>query len=96
MLHALGFRTDDPVKICHGLRRYRVIFNTVPAPVISEAQVRNCREDCIKIDLASQRGIAGRDVIWARGLPGKDVPESSGQLIAKTVIRLIAGREKSL
>jgi len=33
------------------------------------------------------------DVIWARGLPGKEAPESSGELIARTVLRLIAGKE---
>jgi len=94
LLHAMGFRTEDPGRLCHGLLRYRIIFNTAPAPVLSEEQISHCRPDCIKIDLASKLGIAGSDVIWARGLPGKDVPESSGLLIAKTAIRLIAGRER--
>lgn len=94
-LHAMRLRTEDPAKVCHGLLRYRVIFNTAPAPVLGEDQISHCRPDCIKIDLASKSGIAGKGVIWARGLPGKDVPESSGLLIAKTAIRLIAGRERS-
>ena len=42
----------------------------------------------MKIDLASVKGMEGGDVIWARGLPGKDAPESSGVLIGKTVLRL--------
>jgi hypothetical protein len=54
-----------------------------------------CKEDCLKIDLASHRGIEGEDVIWARGLPGKDAPESSGKLIVKTAIRLIE-KERAL
>ena len=35
----------------------------------------------------------GKDVIIARGLPGKDAPESSGELIARTAIRIAAGKE---
>lgn len=63
---------------------YAVIFNTAPAPVLDEAA---CREDAQLIDLASVKGIAGSNVIWARGLPGKDAPEDSGVLIAKTALR---------
>jgi hypothetical protein len=46
-----------------------------------------CPGKALKIDLASQPGIGGNDVIWARGLPGKNAPESSGKLIAQTVLR---------
>ena len=72
---------------------YRVIFNTVPSPVITEDESAQCRSDCLKIDLASEVGIAGDDVLWARGLPGKDAPESSGKLIAKTILRISCGKE---
>lgn len=94
MLTALGYPTVDPAALHYSLMRYRVIFNTAPERVLSEAQVQHCRADCVKIDLASRQGIAGRDVIHARGLPGKQAPESSGALIAKTVIRLLAKEEK--
>jgi len=93
MAQALGYRAEYIEKLGFSLMRYRVIFNTAPAAVLSEEQVTHCREDCVKIDLASKIGIAGKNVIWARGLPGKDAPESSGALIAKTVVRLISGRE---
>lgn len=93
MLQALGYGALEIGKLHYGLMRYRVIFNTVPYPVLSEEQVSHCRQDCVKIDLASKLGIAGDHVIWARGLPGKDAPESSGLLIAKTVIRLLQGKE---
>lgn len=73
------------------LSRYRIIFNTAPAPVFTETQL----PDCIKIDLASKKGMEGDDVIWARGLPGKMLPESSGRLIGETVLRLV-GKEAVL
>lgn len=91
ILRALGYRTEDPARLGQCVSRYRIIFNTVPAEVIAEGA--DFRKDCIKIDLASQPGIAGSDVIQARGLPGRDAPEASGQLIAKTVIRLLNGKE---
>ena len=96
ILKALGFNAHNPEQLGHCLMRYRVIFNTVPAPVLSDAQAAHWQSECIKIDLASVPGIAGKDVIWSRGLPGKDAPESSGALIAKTVLRLISGKEALL
>ena len=96
MLKALGYSVQHPEQLGHCLMRYRVIFNTAPAPILSEAQTGNCQNGCVKIDLASKLGIAGKDVIWARGLPGKNAPESSGALIAKTILRLTAGKEAFL
>lgn len=95
MAHALGYQTEDTLLLGENLNKYRLIVNTAPAPVLSEDQVSHCRDNCLKIDLASKPGIAGKHVIWARGLPGKDAPESSGKLIAKTTIRLIE-KERAL
>ena len=61
-----------------------MILNTVPVMVLP-----NCHERCLKIDLASMPGIGGEDVLWARGLPGKDAPEASGELIARTVLKYL-------
>lgn len=93
ILQALGYRAVDPGQLNETLSEYRVIFNTAPAPVLSDAQVRHCRNDCLKIELASTDGIAGANVIPARGLPGKEAPESSGKLIAQTIFRILAKKE---
>lgn len=93
ILRALGYATADTAKLGHDLIRFRVIFNTVPCPVLNRKQVSYCRKGCLMIDLASKLGIEAEDVIWARGLPGKDAPETSGDLIARTVIRLTAKKE---
>ena len=93
ILTALGFRAEIPSQLRHQLAAYRIIFNTAPAPVLSQEQLTHCRKDCIKIELASTPGIAGSDVISALGLPGKMAPESSGQLIAQTILRKIAQKE---
>ncbi len=90
MLTALGFDTLDCNAIDYSLIRYRVIFNTAPELVLDNEALAFCRPDCVKIDLASKQGIEGNDVIWARGLPNKDAPESSGELIASTALRMCA------
>lgn len=83
MLEALGCPSQAPGVLPPGLG---VIFNTAPEMVLTEDMLRPCGE-CVKIDLASRRGIAGEDVIWARGLPGVHAPKSSGKLIADTILR---------
>jgi len=87
MLKALGYRAEDYASV--DLQNYRVIYNTVPSMVFPD-----CPEGALKIDLASKLGLGGDDVIWARGLPGKDAPESSGALIARSLIPIL--REESL
>lgn len=81
MLTALGYNAVEIGMV--DANCYRAILNTAPAPVLGTGG------NCIKIDLASQLGMAGDDVIWARGLPGKMLPESSGALIARAVLRYL-------
>lgn len=88
ILSALGYETEDIHTLGYGLLRHRVIFNTVPIMVLPKEAMQYCAPDCLKIDLASAMGMDAPDVIWARGLPNKDAPESSGRLIARTVLRL--------
>ncbi len=82
MAQALGYYTTDIPQA--DLGRYRVVFNTVPAMLFPHTPA-----NVLKIDLASQPGLGGTDVIHARGLPGKDAPESAGTLIAETLLRII-------
>ena len=61
-----------------------LIINTVPAMILPESPA-----NILKIDLASVKGIAGEDVLWARGLPGRYAPEQSGKLICDTILRIL-------
>lgn len=85
VLQALGYSAVDRLDNKALLKDFYVIYNTVPHPVLRDDLLT---KGTVLIDLASVAGIAGEDVIWARGLPNKDAPESSGLLIAKTVDRL--------
>ena len=86
ILAALGYGVRDTEHL--DTSPYRVVFNTAPTMIVP-----CCCGSALKIDLASKPGIGGADVLWARGLPGKDAPESSGKLIAQTVLRFICGKE---
>ena len=78
MVDALGYRSCAMEQI-HP-ENYRLVINTVPAPILT-----NVPGTALKIDLASVQGMTGRDVLWARGLPGALAPESSGELICKVI-----------
>lgn len=86
MAQALGYTAIGPEELEPILPELRLILNTAPEPVISQAQAASCRK-CVLIDLASLPGIGGGEVLRARGLPGKLAPNSSGKLIADTVLR---------
>lgn len=92
LLRALGYEAVDFCELEKILSGFRLIFNTVPQMLLPVDRIGLCQEDCIKIDLASIPGMAGPGVIAARGLPGLYKPESSGNLIAETLVRLI-GKE---
>lgn len=87
LLCALGYNALSFEALPDHLPRFRLLFNTVPAPVLSEQQLACC-QNCVKIELASRNGLDGEDVFVARGLPGQLAPESSGRLIADTFYRL--------
>lgn len=86
---ALGYEVLDPASMSYELLRFRVVFNTVPGMVLDRERMTYCSNDCLKIELASVPGMEGDDVISARGLPGKEAPETSGSLIAKTILRFL-------
>lgn len=87
MVHALGYDSLDTAYLKDYLPHFRLIFNTIPAPILSREEMARCHPKCVKIDLASSPGMDDDEVIIARGLPGLHMSESSGLLIANTFIR---------
>ena len=96
MLAVLGYEAVAVTQIPDILPDMRVIINTAPAPVLGETDLLLFPSHGIKLDLASSRGIAGEDVLWARGLPGKMLPEASGELIARRVLTLLYRKEEKV
>ncbi len=86
ILSALGYTSCSVVEM--NTQGYDIIFNTAPALLID-----GYNAPATVIDLASQQGIRGKNVITARGLPGKEFPASSGKLIAESINRLLNRKE---
>ena len=77
----------DETGVYHlGLSQYDAVFNTVPAPVFSSAQIAMLRPDCPYIELASSPGGIAPDAakpaayIPAPGLPGKTAPKTAAAI----------------
>ena len=84
LLNAFGYNAIAPEQL-NG-EGFDVIFNTAPNLRLEEAALSDCP---IPMDLASQEGLTGKDVIYARGLPGIYAPLSSGKRIAAAIELLI-------
>lgn len=86
ILEALGFHSADPSDLSAILPRFRLVYNTVPFPILNADAPFS--KDCVKIELASAPGLDG-GAVNGRGLPGRFAPESAAALIAETLTRLI-------
>lgn len=75
--------------------RFRLIFNTVPAPVLGEEQLKKCPKDTLLMELASapfgfDPALAvglGIKVLGGQGLPGKYAPETAAQIIGDYILK---------
>lgn len=83
MLEALGYPAVSPEGLQAAAQKADILINTVPEALLT-GEIPG-----IPLDLASAPGMIGDSVIHARGLPGVHAPESSGRLIAQTVLRLV-------
>lgn len=82
--------------------RFRVVFNTVPAPVLMKEKLVLMDKGTIIIDLASEP--CGTDFSAAEelgiraekalGLPGKFAPKTAGEIIKDTVLNILAEMEE--
>lgn len=99
----LGAGKEEAV-LSHLGRDVRVIFNTVPVRLFSEAVISSLPAGCVFIDLASapggiDHGMAERmgiRCIWATSLPGKYAPETAGRMIAESVSLFLRGEDFSV
>ena len=88
LLSAFGYHVTEPEHLDG--TGFQVIFNTAPAEMMQEEELSHCP---IPVDLASCPGLKGKNVLWARGLPGIYAPETSGKLIAHTIWQKLGGEK---
>ncbi len=95
-MEPLEFRLID-----EEIGRFKIVFNTVPSPVLNRERLLLIKSDSIIIDLASspggtdfeaakELGITAKNAI---GLPGKFAPKTAGEIIKDTVLNILAERE---
>ncbi len=83
--------------------KFRVIFNTVPAPVLTKERLMLTDRNAIIIDLASEPcgtdfkaaeelGITAKKAL---GLPGKFAPKTAGEILKETVLNILSEMEEA-
>lgn len=95
-----GCKTIGISSLKENISGYGIIFNTVPALILTENILQSLNRDCLVIDLASKPGGVdfetarqlGVKTIWALSLPGKTAPVTSGHIIAKTILNILKER----
>jgi len=91
-IRAYGWKAIETEKLDGKLDSYGAIFNTVPSLILDESLLSQLPQECICIDLASQKGIDlaaaerfGLVAIWARSLPGRLVPYTAAVVIRDAI-----------
>ena len=82
---------------------FKVVFNTVPAPVLTKEKLVLMDKNALIIDLASEPcgtdfaaaeelGITAKKAL---GLPGKFAPKTAGEILKETVLNVLSEKEDS-
>ncbi len=101
-IEAMGYTAIHSRELAGHLGGFQVIFNTVPATLLTKPLLEEISDDCLIIDLASRPGGVdfeaaaklSKRVIWALSLPGKVAPATAGHIIKTTVYNIIKEREE--
>lgn len=99
-IDAWGCRSVRTNALTGQLNRFDLIFNTAPALILDGARLRETREDCVIIELASAPGGVDleeakrldRQVIQAPGLPGKTAPRSAAAAVRDSIYHILEER----
>ena len=90
---ALGAQAWDLAKLSAILPHHKLLVNTIPAPILTPSLLSLLPKGALLLELASLPGgydprtpqALGLTHIDGRGLPGKLLPASAGDLIAETI-----------
>lgn len=99
-IKALGYKGIHINDLANGLSNVDIIFNTVPAIVLKERELKTLKEqskNVIVIELASSPGGVDLDkakeygikIVKAQGLPGKVAPITAAKYIKETLEKII-------
>lgn len=96
---ASGYEAFSLAALESEIEKFDFIFNTIPALVLREQQLKYVKKDVVIIDIASRPG--GVDFDYCRkeginaqlclGLPGKYAPKSSAGILMEVIKKIISG-----
>ncbi len=93
----LGYDATELNEFLKAPGRPDVIFNTVPAPIMSEDFLKDIPKDTLIIELASAPGgidkkaltTSVQRIIRAPSLPGRVAPVTAGKILFETIVRIL-------
>ncbi len=93
----LGIEVVEYKNLSDEIGGFGLIFNTVPATLLTGSLLQRVKDTTPIIDLATHPGgvdaaasaTMGKRIIWALGLPGKVAPQTAGEYISQTVIGIL-------
>lgn len=93
----LGIEVVEYKALPDRIEEFGLIFNTVPALLLTGKLLKRVKDTTPIIDLATHPGgvdatagaSMGKRIIWALGLPGKVAPQTAGEYISQTVINIL-------
>lgn len=96
-IQAYGHQATNINTIGENLKKFDIIINTVPHMILTEERLKNVKDECLLIDLASNPGgidkktVKNRNLkfVWALSLPGKVAPTTSAEFIKDTIYNII-------
>lgn len=90
-IQAFGYHSVSPEQLAGNISYQHLIINTAPG-ICLPSPLFNRFHGAV-IDLASKSDINFSRIINAKGLPNRIAPESSGKLIADTILRILKEEE---
>ena len=92
-----GFTAVPISELLPQLAGQDMIFNTIPAVVLTEKHLENITPSCPVVELASKPGGVdleaaerlNREIIPAPALPGRTAPQTAGELIGQTILHMM-------
>ncbi len=96
-IEAFGFSNLNTNDLQGHLGDFDIIINTVPYPIIKKTHVDECKDSCLFLELSSAPfGIdkqavilSEKEYIFAPALPGKIAPKTAGEILGKTIKKII-------
>ena len=102
-IDAYGYRGIPLSELAESLPDFHLIFNTVPAPLLTAPLLKRLRAECVILELASAPGgvdaeaaeALGIPLIAAPGLPGKVAPLTAAAVLRDAIYHLLDERGES-